>query len=88
MEIKVWFRRRSGRVVYLPGTSPRNGEFEHGGLRWVAIRTENMIVGSVVNPRTEVLKKKLRFTCRDNSPFETPPDDPDYYAKHGGGFGL
>ncbi len=47
-----------------------------------------MIIGSVVNPRTEVLKKKLRFTCRDNSPFETPPDDPDYYAKHGGGFGL
>jgi hypothetical protein len=86
VEIKVWFRRRTGRVSYLPGTSPQNGEFEHNGLRWVAIRTEKMIVGTLVNPHTEALKKNVRFMSRDESTFEAPPDDPQYYAEHGGGF--
>jgi hypothetical protein len=88
VEISVWFRRRTGRVVYLPGTSPHNSEFEYGGLRWVAIRTEKMIIGNLVDPRTEVLKKKVKFTGRDDSAFEAPPDDPQHYAEHGGGFGL
>jgi hypothetical protein len=38
---KVWFLwKKRGRVVYLPGVSQKNGEFEHHGLRWVAIESD------------------------------------------------
>lgn len=86
VEIKVWFKRRGGRIVYVPGLSPLNTQYEFNGLRWVAIRTESMIIGSIVRPQTETLKSKVKFIQRDNSPFDSAPDDPEYYAKHGGGW--
>ena len=86
VEIKVWFKRRRGRIVYVPGLSPLNTQYEFNGLRWVAIRTESMIIGSIVRPQTETLKPKVKFIQRDNSPFDAAPDDPKYYEEHGGGW--
>lgn len=86
VEIKVWFKRRLGRMVYVPGLSPLNTQYEFNGLRWVAIRTHNMLIGSIVHPQTETLKGKVKFIQRDDSPFDKAPDDPEYYAKHGGGW--
>jgi hypothetical protein len=86
VEIKVWFKRRRGRIVYVPGLSPLNTQYEFNGLRWIAIRTHNMLIGSIVHPQTEALKRKVKFIQRDDSPFDRAPDDPEYYAKHGGGW--
>lgn len=86
VEIKVWFRKRSGRVVYVPGLSPLNTQFEYNGMRWVAIRTERMIIGTVVKYQTETLKPKVKFIRRDGGSFEEAPDDPQYYEENGGGW--
>ncbi len=86
VEIKVWFKKRRGRIVYVPGISPLNTQYEFNGLRWVAIRTETMIIGSIVRPQIDTLKPKVKFICRDDSPFEKAPDDPQYYEEHGGGW--
>jgi hypothetical protein len=86
VEIKVWFQRREGRIVYVPGVSPLNTEFEFNGLRWVAIRARGMLIGSIVRPQTETLKPKVKFIQRDDSPFDPAPDDPEYFEKHGGGW--
>jgi hypothetical protein len=69
--LKVWFRRRVGRVVYVPGISALNPEFEYNGLQWVGVRLEDRsLVATVVLTRTGTLKKKVRFIERDRSPCE------------------
>lgn len=72
VETKVWFRRRSGRIAYVPGISLINVEFEHDGLRWVGIRLENgSIVATVVDPKGDyILKKSLKFVERDPTSVE------------------
>jgi hypothetical protein len=86
VEIKVRFKRHKGRIVYVPGISPLNTQYEFNGLRWVAIRTETMIIGSIVRPQTETLKPKVKFIQRDASSFDAAPDDPQYFEEHGGGW--
>lgn len=40
--LRVWFRARHGRVVYVPGVLRKNPEFEDDdGMRWVGIRLED-----------------------------------------------
>lgn len=34
---RVWFRKRKGRVVYVPGVSALNTNMEYNGLCWVGI---------------------------------------------------
>jgi hypothetical protein len=41
VELRVLFRRRSGRVVHIPGISPMNPEFEYNTMRWVGIRHDD-----------------------------------------------
>lgn len=41
VSVRVWFRGRSGRIVYVPGFSPVNPEFEYNGLQWAGVRLEN-----------------------------------------------
>lgn len=69
VSIKIWFRMRNGRVVYVPGVSALNSEFEYNGMRWVGIRLEDdALVASPVLSGTESLKKKVHFIRRDDSP--------------------
>src|SRR5215467_9904436 len=67
--LSIWFRRRVGRVVYVPGVSPFNPEFEYNGMRWVGIRLEDRsLVATPVLLATESLKPKVQFLERDASP--------------------
>ena len=69
---RIVFRRRPGRVVYVPGISPFNSEFEYNNLTWVAIRTEDgYLVGTIVDPENHELRKKVRFVRR------AEPDEPE-----------
>jgi hypothetical protein len=86
VETRVWFTRRRGRVVYVPGVSRFNSQFEFNGLKWVAIRSEEMIIGSVVDPRAGTLKKRVRFIERDSAAFDEVPDDSRAFEEGGGGW--
>jgi hypothetical protein len=60
--------RKEGRVVYLPGVSKKNREFEHGGLAWVGIRfASGSVAGAIVDPEAFRLKKGVRFLSRGTS---------------------
>jgi hypothetical protein len=85
VELRVWFRRRSGRVVYVPGISPFNGHYEHNGLQWVAVRSKNMLIGTIVDSVSGDLKEKVKFLRRDESLFEALPNEQEL-DKHGGGW--
>jgi hypothetical protein len=73
----VRWRRRRGRVVYIPGISPLNPEMERGGLRWVGIRlVEGGFVSTVVDPDGQFLRKNERLVRRDpEGVVELKPDE-------------
>ena len=51
-----WKGWMDGTVKYVPGISPRKPEHEYNGLKWVSIKGSQMIVGTLVDPKTGVLK--------------------------------
>jgi len=59
--LKVLFRRRVGRVVYVPGLSAFNPEFEYNGMRWVGIRLEDRSL-----PATPILTKPGNLKRKSN----------------------
>ena len=71
VSLRVWFRKRIGRVVYVPGVSPRNPAFAFNGLQWVGIRLENgSLVKTIVLSKTSDLEKDITFIEHDVSPCE------------------
>jgi hypothetical protein len=89
VSLSVLFRQRTGRVVYVPGISPVNPEFEYNGLRWVGIRLEDRsMVATVVRSSTGNLKKKVRFIQRDTSPCELITESSREFEEHGEGVSL
>jgi len=71
VEFHGWFKRRSGRVVYVPGVSAINVELEYNGMRWVGIRIDDgsLLATPVLLP-SECLKARVKFVARDSSPCE------------------
>ena len=72
------FQKAEGRLVYVPGISPRNDEMEFNGVTWVGIQTTNAgPIGTVVNPETFTIQKCVRFLGRDpDGDFKSiKPDD-------------
>jgi hypothetical protein len=68
---KDFLFRKLGRIVYIPGLSPINREFEHNGMAWVGIRFAGGAVGGTfVYPEKLWLKKSVRFLRRLNTAFE------------------
>src|ERR1043166_2864687 len=67
---RVWLIwKKKGRVVYVPGVSQKNEEFEHHGIGWVGIESDDgMIFGEIVRPDTGCLRKNVQFLARDDSP--------------------
>ena len=66
-----FFRKKKGRVVYVPGISAQHGEFEHNGLTWIGVKSaDGGIFGSIVLPDTGCLQKSLHFIARDASSCE------------------
>ena len=86
VETRVWFSRKPGRVVYVPGISPPNSNMEYNGLCWVGIRLdEGGFVSTVVDPKGAYLRRNEKLLRRDPSGYEalSPADDP-----HAGGEGT
>jgi hypothetical protein len=80
VETRVWWQKRRGRVVYVPGISPVNAEMERDGLTWVGIRLdgEEGFVSTLVDPEGLFLVKKEKFLQRDPEGFTPlgPEEDP------------
>lgn len=86
--VSIWFRRRVGRVVYVPGISEFNPEFEYNGMRWVGIRLEDgSLVATPVLLPTETLKRKVEFLGRDTSPLELITGASREFERDGEGLG-
>jgi hypothetical protein len=63
---RVWFRKRKGRVVYVPGISTFNSNMEYNQLTWVGIRLEDgSFVSTVVDPEGAFLVHKDTLVQRD-----------------------
>lgn len=58
-----WKGWMDGTVQFVPGVSPRNPEHEHDGLKWVSIKGREMIIGSLVEPESGVIKR-IKFVRR------------------------
>ena len=88
-EFHGWFKRRSGRVVYVPGISAMNAEFEYNGMRWVGIRLDDgsLLATPVLLPN-ERLKTRVRFVGRDTSPCELITASSREFEDHGEGLAL
>jgi hypothetical protein len=80
--IRLWFRKRPGRIVYIPGKSDVNPEFEYRGMRWVGVRlNEGALVATPVLTKTGGLKKKVEFIGRDDSPCDVIKADTREFEK-------
>ena len=65
VSVRLFFRRRTGEVIYVPGISKRRGTYEHNGLTWVGVSlADGWAIGSVVLPETGRLQKGVRFLGR------------------------
>jgi hypothetical protein len=87
VETRVWWRKKKGRVVYVPGVSPKNPEMERDGLTWVGIRLEEGgFVSTVVDPTGHFLVKKERLLRRDPegvaelNPDEDPHGEDSFFS--------
>lgn len=66
IQTRHWFRKRMGRVAYVPGISKPHPELEFNKLSWVGIRLEDQtLIDEVVDPETFSLRKKIIFVRRD-----------------------
>src|SRR5262245_23557185 len=87
--LKVLFREHSGRVVYVPGISAFNPEFEYNGMKWVGVRLlDRSLVATPVLTTTGNLKKKIKFIKRDDSPCELITESSREFEEHGEGVSL
>ena len=68
VQTRIWWRRRRGRVIYVPGVSRLDPRMEFNGLTSVAIRLERDwgILSTVVDPKGAFLIKNERLIRRDS----------------------
>jgi hypothetical protein len=65
VSVRLFFRRRTGEVIYVPGISKKRGSYEHHGLTWVGVSLpDGWAVGTIVLPETGGLKPGVRFLGR------------------------
>jgi hypothetical protein len=65
VSVRLFLRRRTGEVIYVPGISRRRGTYDHNGLTWVGISlADGWAVGEIVLPDTQRLKPSVRFVGR------------------------
>jgi len=76
VQLRLFFKKRIGRVSYLPGRPVHNSNIDFNGLFSVGIQIKGQAFVAVhVDPDTLDLKKSVRFIKRDtmNIP-EVPPE--------------
>jgi hypothetical protein len=73
----LFFRKKTGRVVYVPGISKPHSEMEHNGLTWVGVQFDDgTFTGTYVEPQTNCLQKIVTFLKRgENDVPALQPDD-------------
>ena len=82
--LRLLFRRRVGRVVYVPGISAFNAEFEYNGMKWVGIRLEDRsLAATPILTKTGNLKKKIKFIQRDGSACQLITESSREFEEHG-----
>lgn len=82
VETRVWFWKKKGRVVYVPGVSAPNTNMEYNGLCWVGIRLEEGgFVSTVVDPKGAFLRRKELLLKRDPQGFAALADEEDPHAE-------
>jgi hypothetical protein len=87
--LRLLFKKRTGRIVYVPGISPFNPEFEYNCLRWVGIRLpDRSLAALIVLPDTGNLQKKVKFIERDSSPCDLITSSSREFEEHGEGPGF
>lgn len=65
VETKIWFRKKLGQVVYVPGISPTNKNIDFDGIQNVGIQVfDGPFIATFVDPETERLLKKVKFIRR------------------------
>ena len=84
--LKILFRERAGRVVYVPGISDFNPEFKDEWMESVGIRLEDRSLVATPVLTTGNLKKKIKFIERDSSPCELITPSSREFEEHGEGF--
>jgi len=74
VELRVLFRKRRGRVCYLPGKPTHNPEIDFGGLFRIGVDIPgHSFVAVHVDPEALDLKKSVRFVARDPHNVPEPP---------------
>jgi len=74
--LRVFFRKTSGRVTYLPGVSRPRSEIDFGGLLRIGVQEQSgAFVAIHVDPETLEVKKGLRFVRRDAVAIPSCPSD-------------
>jgi hypothetical protein len=82
VEVRIWFRRHKGRVIYLPGVSVMNRHMERDGLTWIGIRLEEGgFMGALVDPEARYLRTKVTFVRHDSQGIASLEPDADPYGK-------
>lgn len=62
------FFKEFGRVVYIPGVSPRHPMMEHDGIKRLGIKTDTGGSGGFwIDPKTNVVIHTVTFLKRDDS---------------------
>lgn len=78
VEIRRWFKKRTGTVVYVPGESEVNSDMEYGDVRHWAIQLDGD-KGNIVTlgyfPPGEVVPKSLRLLKRGYRSHELASDE-------------
>jgi hypothetical protein len=63
--IRIFFRRRKARVVYVPGISKKRTSLEHHELAWVGLQElSGPFLSALVDPKTGRLDKRVLFVER------------------------
>jgi hypothetical protein len=77
VKVRILFRWKIGRVVYVPGVSMFNPNMEYNGLQWVGIQIDDgPFLGVVVDPNTKTIKKTVQFIDRGEAAELSPDADP------------
>lgn len=79
---RVFLFRRKARVVYVPGVSKKRSSLEHHGLTWVGLQElTGPFLASLVDPKSSVLDKKVKFVERGEP--TVLPEDIDPFVEPG-----
>jgi hypothetical protein len=74
---ELWLVKHRGRVVYVPGVSPRNSNLEDENFKWACIEFRGTKFGPLVHPETGILRG-IAFLKRSDDELKSTPGDFDF----------